>query len=52
MTMMVPWRPKASALRPALSSSLINQEIIDLLSTFDRSNKPTSLCASTCPSLT
>src|SRR5262245_17716384 len=43
-----------SPLRPALSPlpCFINQEIIKLLSTFDRSNKPTGSCAPTRPGFT
>src|SRR5262245_52854554 len=47
---------RRSALRPPLFPSLprrlINQEIIDLLSTFNRRNKPTRSCATACPSFT
>src|SRR5262249_516020 len=43
---------KISTLRPTLSPSLINQEIIKLPSTLDRSNKPTRSCATTCPRVT
>src|SRR5215471_11104776 len=46
--------PGRSAFRPPLSPSLpcrlVDQEIVEFLSTFDRSNKPTRSCATTCPS--
>jgi|SRR6516165_9292698 hypothetical protein len=43
-----------SPLRPAPfpPRRLINQEIITLLSAFDRRNKPPRLCATTCPGFT
>src|SRR5215467_846814 len=34
------------------ADQLVDQEIIELLSTFDRSNKPTRSCATACPSIT
>src|SRR5262249_36738189 len=34
----------------SLPCRLVDQEIVEFLSTFDRSNKPTRFCASTCPS--
>jgi len=36
----------------SLPRGLINQEIIELLSTFDCSNKPTRSCTTACPGFT
>src|SRR5262249_6599977 len=40
------------ALLPSLSCRLVDQEILKLPSPFDRGNKPTRSCATTCPGFT
>src|SRR6516162_6618548 len=44
--------PRQSTFFPPLPSRLIDQEIFEFLSFFDRSNKPTRFCATTRPCLT